>query len=336
MLNINPPQIGAEGAGARIHFRYHPPPEHHSQRRTWSSTPRLTAVPLENIAAACVKIVIGTRFTSKIEDLPAHNICTRTQRAWRASNFIQYTPLLSSPSQRKLIAQKIQSVVKRDMELGLGTGFVRRARYEKSAAGGTQPQDQSATGNAANAKVVAAATATSIVKKRRLAFAPITGGAELSTAKVDSLTKLKGDSYGLVLVDGELMIAKVLTLYERGGGKAAKHGWVSEASSIGAVSYIPVQVWRQMPHQRRFRAVWYEKTIHLALPRFQHLPSSRFLLYIPSQSVQVLPSGILELTQAFYDVEFMKYHQQTAAIAACVERLIAQLRKRNESADSVP
>lgn len=36
----------------------------------------------------------------------------------------------------------------------------------------------------------------------------VSGGADLATAKVDALTKLSRGSYGIILVDGELMIGK--------------------------------------------------------------------------------------------------------------------------------
>lgn len=125
----------------------------------------------------------------------------------------------------------------------------------------------------------------------------------------------------------------VLTLYARGGGKVAKHGWVAEAVSIGAVSYIPIQVWQQVPQRRHFCPVWHEKTQHLALPRFNHLPSSRFLLHIPPQFIRKLPNGSLEMNQAFYEAEFLKFSGQLPAIIAAVNDLVATLRKRNNSGD---
>lgn len=111
----------------------------------------------------------------------------------------------------------------------------------------------------------------------------------------------------------------------------AKHGWVSETSSIGAVSYIPVQVWQQVPRQRQFRAVWYKDTVHLALPRFNHLPASKFLHLVPPQAIQILPNGLLELSQPVYDSVFSKYLPQTASITIAVNNLVATLRKRKET-----
>jgi hypothetical protein len=182
---------------------------------------------------------------------------------------------------------------------------------------------------------------------RRQAFAAIQGGADLATAKIDAVTKLTGGSYGLVLVDGQLMVGKgthlclfnflkakligslpVLTMYEKGGGKGGKHGWVSTATSIGTVSYIPVQIWQQFPRQCQFRVVWHAPTLHLGLPMFNHLPCLRFLLYIPPQSVRVLSSGMLELTQAFYEKVYMDYLAQQAAIVVAVDWLIKKSRKK--------
>ncbi|KAJ7590371.1 hypothetical protein C8J56DRAFT_719844, partial [Mycena floridula] len=68
----------------------------------------------------------------------------------------------------------------------------------------------------------------------------------------------------------------VITIYTRSGGKAAKHSWVPLIDTIGASSYISVQVFQ---HTRR--QVF--KTNHsdyatLGLLRFAHLPAAAFLI----------------------------------------------------------
>jgi hypothetical protein len=151
--------------------------------------------------------------------------------------------------------------------------------------------------------------------------------------------------FGLVLVDDQLMIREgmdytfcsffkfklnsnfqisVLTLYEKGGGKVAKHSWVSEATSIGAVSYIPVKLWQQIPHQPLFRSAWYRSTLDTSLPRFHHLLPSRFLLDVLSSSRQILANGMMELSKSFFDNIFLKISSQKPAIINGVRDLTAR------------
>ncbi|KAF6761398.1 hypothetical protein DFP72DRAFT_804371 [Ephemerocybe angulata] len=229
-------------------------------------------------------------------------------------------------SDRKLLATKLQSILKKDIEFRISTGLNRRFRYDKIAAAAGP-----ATGNKANAEAVARSAANAIINKRRVAFGTVTGGGDLATAKIDALTTLVGGCFGLILVDGQLMIGKVLTMYEKGGGKAAKHAWVSEAASIGGLSYIPVQVWQQIPKRRQFRSVWH--TPELALPRFAHLPAVQFLHYIPQQSVRTLSNGILEIGQAFETI-YMKFYPHQSEIMTAVVKLAKALRGKGKKSQN--
>lgn len=71
----------------------------------------------------------------------------------------------------------------------------------------------------ANALEVAQKAANMLVKKRRAAFASLPHAEDLSTAKVNGLSVLKKGSYGVILIENDLMIGQVLTMYEKGGGK---------------------------------------------------------------------------------------------------------------------
>lgn len=57
-------------------------------------------------------------------------------------------------------------------------------------------------------RLTTSAPALDACGERRLARAAFAMVVDLATAKVDALTKLTGDGYGLVLVDGELMVGK--------------------------------------------------------------------------------------------------------------------------------
>ena len=74
----------------------------------------------------------------------------------------------------------------------------------------------------------------------------------------------------------------VMTMYEKGGGKVARHAWVGECRNIGLISYMVVPLWRQSLGQRCLFKAIHGPSSHLALPRFAHLPSTSFLYALPA------------------------------------------------------
>ncbi|RXW12056.1 hypothetical protein EST38_g13798 [Candolleomyces aberdarensis] len=118
-------------------------------------------------------------------------------------------------SERQLLARKIHGIIKMDQEQRLGSGL---GRHHVVAPGNTE-----------NAREAARSTANMIITNRREKFRAIQGGADLATAKIDLITKLRVGTFGLVLVDDQLMIGEVLTLYEKGGGKC--HTFLSNYGS---------------------------------------------------------------------------------------------------------
>ncbi|KAJ2926854.1 hypothetical protein H1R20_g10233, partial [Candolleomyces eurysporus] len=170
----------------------------------------------------------------------------------------------------------------------------------------------------------------------RRSFSAISGGADLATARIDLITKLKAGTFGLVVVDGELMLGEVLTVYERGGGKAAKHSWVSETTSIGSVSYMPVKLWQQIPggpDQCVFRSIWHPSIINL--PRFNHLKLSQFLLLLPAHVLRNLPNAMIELDRQFFEAVLLKYFTQKPAITKAVKDLVARRRSKKGKGSQV-
>lgn len=108
------------------------------------------------------------------------------------------------------------------------------------------------------------------VQKRRDVFAgyqmPRQLLDNLATARVTTLRPLRQNDYGFVFANEQLMLAKgrlsalllivlisnkitilcaVITMYARGGGKRAQNAWVQEGTSIGAFSYICVQLFEK-------------------------------------------------------------------------------------------
>ncbi|KDR83159.1 hypothetical protein GALMADRAFT_206799 [Galerina marginata CBS 339.88] len=223
------------------------------------------------------------------------------------------------PSERQMLAKKIYEVLKQDTERGISTGANRQRRWEQIAAGSTSANND-ATGNTANAQAAARTGAAAVITRRRTQFAKTRLAEDLATAKVDLLSKLC------------LMIGKVLTMYERGGGKAAKHGWVSEASSVGSVSYLPSQIWAQN-RGRNFKAHW-GSTSHMRLPRFAHLPAAAFLYFIPSSAIRLINDAFLELNAKFYDDVFTNLTSQKPLIVVAVKNLLKTRRKKGDAANN--
>jgi len=125
-----------------------------------------------------------------------------------------------SVSERQLLARKIRDIVNgadgADLEdVGTtSTGLNRQVRWTKTPglyspsfthlASLTNPK----SGNSANAKEVAQKAANAVIKKRRTAFTNLPHAEELSTAKVNALSALDRGSYGVVLIENDLMIGR--------------------------------------------------------------------------------------------------------------------------------
>lgn len=119
-----------------------------------------------------------------------------------------------------------------------------------------------------------------------------------------------------------LPTSSVLAMYERGGGKTAKHGWVSETSSIGAESYLP----------RRFGAKSAGgATSRMQLSRFAHLHAAAFLHYIPAKCINVISNGAhVKLASNFYNDVLAKLVRQKVLIVVAVKSSTARRRKNSK------
>lgn len=74
----------------------------------------------------------------------------------------------------------------------------------------------------------------------------------------------------------------VLALYAKGGGKAGAHAWQSNSNSIGAISYLAMQVYEFT--NGHFRAV-HVRNRALQVCSFALVPSDMFLITIPPACV---------------------------------------------------
>jgi hypothetical protein len=152
------------------------------------------------------------------------------------------------------------------------------------------------------------------VKQQASAFSSLKNTESLASAKINLLVSLTNGSFGIAVVNDQLMVVEgvfshfpcsiilqltqelttslVLTMYEKSAAKGAKHSWTSSTTSIGAISYLPVQCY-QHTQQRQFRALECAVT---QTTQFTHLPSLAFLCIVPQGMIhQSASSHFLEL-----------------------------------------
>ncbi|KDQ48923.1 hypothetical protein JAAARDRAFT_51945, partial [Jaapia argillacea MUCL 33604] len=134
-------------------------------------------------------------------------------------------------SQRYALAKRIHEIVRCDQSNGSAAGQTRQFRWTKTAMGSTAEDDVQESGNSANAKSAAQAGASAIIRKRRQHFAALKCKEVVSAAKIGLVAKLQDKMFVIVMVESQLFIGQVLTMYQKGGGKHGKHSWVSETDS---------------------------------------------------------------------------------------------------------
>ncbi|KAF5331103.1 hypothetical protein D9619_006031 [Psilocybe cf. subviscida] len=232
---------------------------------------------------------------------------------------------------RQILAAKIHEIIRRDREQGTSTGLNRLVRHttDTQLTTAVQRVTEPTTGNVANARLVSTNSAATVVCHRRNIFSGLLLNDALADAKITSLTPLKVGRYGVVIVNKELLIAKVLTLYERSNGKTARHNHVESSASIGAVSYIPAQLW-QFHRMQRFRSV-FGKTGRMNLPLYGHVPAASFLYLLPDSSIRVIgdgPTAQLDLEKTMFDDVWSKLSARKEQLHIGIEKLTESLKKK--------
>jgi len=66
-----------------------------------------------------------------------------------------------------------------------------------------------------------------------------------------------------------------MAMYSQSGGKSSTHAWLSDSTSIGAISYLVVQTYEYAYH-RNFRTV-HQRNATLHVGTYALLPSDQFL-----------------------------------------------------------
>ena len=125
-----------------------------------------------------------------------------------------------------------------------------------------------------------------------------------------------------------LSSSTVITFYSKTGGKHGKHGSITEASNISAVSYIGLQLFEFM-HGRQFRHIP-EVTSRLQTKQFALLPSMSFLCLLSVSPKVHSVSGTLELAQEDSD-QFKTLDKGTAKFKDAMKLS----RKRGKGAETL-
>lgn len=140
----------------------------------------------------------------------------------------------------------------------------------------------------------------------------------MSTARVTQLRPLVIGNYLIVLSQSGLLVAhgqshvsfvlgcfinvpSVVAMYSKGGGKHGKHGSVTQADNICALSYLGVQVFQHSPGNI-FRAVT-DSTVLLRTSQFLHITANEVLTVLTGQPVRQA-NGNLELAEG--DIQVYK------------------------------
>ncbi|KAJ7757929.1 hypothetical protein B0H16DRAFT_1822598 [Mycena metata] len=220
---------------------------------------------------------------------------------------------------RQLLAQKMQGIVKRDQERGSSTGLNRTVRWRTdtgsaSILAAAVPK----TGNAANAELAAGGRAKEAIKRRRAIFGRLKCVSRVAEAGVGTTSQLQAGSYGFAIVGSEIMLVRVITLYSKNGGKAGAHSWVASSDTVGSLSYLLVQAYQHL-YCRQFKFT-HRNYAALGTLRFAHLPANSFLAFLPTNDepvkefrdhVEIGPHG-----QKIFDELFMEREVLGKAVAS--------------------
>ncbi|KAF9008484.1 hypothetical protein BDZ89DRAFT_1025168 [Hymenopellis radicata] len=125
-----------------------------------------------------------------------------------------------------------------------------------------------------------------------------------------------------ILHEEQILVAKVITLYSKGGGKGGKHSWVPQVNNIGAISYMLTQTFEHSIG-RTFQRV-HQKYACMGMSRFAHLPPGSVLCQI-NDNVKTTSDGV-ELTVKAHKV-FKELGTEKTALGKAVSSLNTVRRK---------
>ncbi|KAJ7206473.1 hypothetical protein GGX14DRAFT_396865 [Mycena pura] len=184
----------------------------------------------------------------------------------------------------------MNSIGKLDEERGTSAGLNRSVRWKKDSAANPPapkepvPNPAPKPGNAANAFAVAGKWAEDAIRRRHTVFKNFKSLSMVVEARVGMDGPLAPGSYGFVVIGSDIVLALVLAMYARGGGKATAHSILPSCNNIGAPLYLLVQTFEQL-YRRQFRPT-HKRDIHLRIKCFAHNlphPSLRRFLILAEQ-----------------------------------------------------
>ncbi|KAJ7764021.1 hypothetical protein DFH07DRAFT_770672 [Mycena maculata] len=192
------------------------------------------------------------------------------------------------PSEKQLIARRIQSVIRNANARKATTGLNRKARTEQPELEDTATKS---TGNAANAAAAAEVRASTASRRRKTLLKNLKCHSDIADAGIGPLTPLRANDYLFIIEKEDILLARVITMYSKGGGKAGKHEYMASVDSIGLISA-----------GRLFQRL-HSASALLGISCFAHLPTGSIVLRIPDQvklkgnMAEVMPATALKYKQ---------------------------------------
>ncbi|KAJ7222308.1 hypothetical protein GGX14DRAFT_388124 [Mycena pura] len=199
------------------------------------------------------------------------------------------------PSEKQLLAQRIQSVVRMVEARKVTTGLNRQAltaRTEGDAPVEMTQTDVKAGGNAANAALSAEVRATAAIQRRCKLAQTLNCASVVAKAGISPL--LTPDDFVFVMERESILLGRVVTMYSKGGGKSGKHSWIPAATDIGKISYVVVQTYEHSAG-RSFRRI-HAASAPIGVSRFAHLSPGSVLVRIADTVNINNANGIAEIS----------------------------------------
>lgn len=183
-----------------------------------------------------------------------------------------------------------------------------------------------------------------MIKSRKAIFAALPVSDSLSTANISQFFQLMSGSCAIVLYEKKLMLGEgkcaniymlmflnitnclVVTFYEKGGEKASTHAWVSNASSIGTISWISMRLWVLLTSRNSFRSL-----TRGALPKYGLVHSKVLLYAVQPKEITFLDNGFAKLSPTVYNSVFRPLNSKEGLVVVAVKKLMG--RKHTYEAD---
>ncbi|THH16626.1 hypothetical protein EUX98_g9272 [Antrodiella citrinella] len=239
-------------------------------------------------------------------------------------------PVPRPESAKQAIAREMQSFLREQQDRGVSSGVGREIRWTGSVSAAAP-----VNGNSLNAALAAGQRAQTVSARRLKKFTEffVPSPLDLSHAMVGTPSSsqlhscpLQRGSYGLVIVDSQLMVCKVIALFSRGGGKTGVHSWYASLDNIGLLSYASVQIYEPSAGQPgKFRAI-HRRSSTLQCYTFAHLPSDAFLRLLPGVQTLSQDQKILHLNRSS-GIIYNTYAGDTQNINSAVTSLMKARRK---------